>query len=57
MCRYMRTFRVSRLLTRIVWIYIIFYMRHPDKNIYIFKRHLQSFADLWPTLMGFSIYI
>jgi hypothetical protein len=25
--------------------------------IYIFKRHLQSFADLWPTLMGFSIYI
>jgi hypothetical protein len=22
-----------------------------------FKRHLQSFADLWPTLMGFSIYI
>jgi hypothetical protein len=21
------------------------------------KRHLQSFADLWPTLMGFSIYI
>jgi hypothetical protein len=23
----------------------------------IFLRHLQSFADLWPTLMGFSIYI
>jgi hypothetical protein len=22
-----------------------------------FNRHLQSFADLWPTLMGFSIYI
>jgi len=21
------------------------------------KRHLQSFADLWPTLMGFSIDI
>jgi hypothetical protein len=21
------------------------------------KRHLQSFADLWPTLMGFLIYI
>jgi hypothetical protein len=21
------------------------------------KRLLQSFADLWPTLMGFSIYI
>jgi hypothetical protein len=21
------------------------------------KKHLQSFADLWPTLMGFSIYI
>jgi hypothetical protein len=21
-----------------------------------FKRHLQSFADLWPTLTGFSIY-
>jgi hypothetical protein len=24
---------------------------------HFFKRHLQSFADLWPTLMGFSIYI
>jgi hypothetical protein len=23
----------------------------------IFLRHLQSFTDLWPTLMGFSIYI
>jgi hypothetical protein len=23
----------------------------------VFLRHLQSFADLWPTLMGFSIYI
>jgi hypothetical protein len=26
-------------------------------TIIFFKRHLQSFADLWPTLMGFSIYI
>jgi hypothetical protein len=22
-----------------------------------FKTYLESFADLWPTLMGFSIYI
>jgi hypothetical protein len=27
-------------------------------NYYFFsKRHLQPFADLWPNLMGFSIYI
>jgi hypothetical protein len=26
-------------------------------NIVFFKRHLQSFVDLWPTLMGLSIYI
>jgi hypothetical protein len=26
------------------------------KLIIFFKRHLQSFMDLWPTLMGFSIY-
>jgi hypothetical protein len=25
--------------------------------VFFLKRHLQSFADLWPTLMGFSIYI
>jgi hypothetical protein len=25
--------------------------------LFLFKRHLQSLADLWPTLMGFSIYI
>jgi hypothetical protein len=24
---------------------------------FFLKRHLQSFAGLWPTLMGFSIYI
>jgi hypothetical protein len=31
----------------------------PQALIYFFffKRHLQSFADLWPTLMGFSIHI
>jgi hypothetical protein len=30
-----------------------------DDIIYLFilKRHLQPFADIWPTLMGFSIYI
>jgi hypothetical protein len=27
------------------------------ENTFFLKRHLQSFADLWPTLMGFSIYI
>jgi hypothetical protein len=26
-------------------------------DFFILKRHLQSFADLWPTLMGFSVYI
>jgi hypothetical protein len=26
-------------------------------SYFFVKRHLQSFADLWPTLMGFSIYI
>jgi hypothetical protein len=30
--------------------------RLPSRNFF-YKRHLQSFADLWPTLMGFSIYI
>jgi hypothetical protein len=34
---------------------------HNDElhNLYFFilKRHLQSIAELWPTLMGFSIYI
>jgi hypothetical protein len=40
--------------------------KHGERNaklirnvIYSFflKRHLQSFADFWPTLTGFSIYI
>jgi hypothetical protein len=31
---------------------------YTSANIIFFnKRHLQSFADLWPTLMVFSIYI
>jgi hypothetical protein len=30
---------------------------HSCRYTIFFKRHLQSFADLWPTLMGFSIYI
>jgi hypothetical protein len=30
-------------------------IKTPYENV--LKRHLQSFADLWPTLMGFSIYI
>jgi hypothetical protein len=34
--------------------------KKPDQiilRLFFKKRHLQSFADLWPTLMGFSIYI
>jgi hypothetical protein len=38
--------------------------QHLEENAWIMpfffkkkKRHLQSFADLWPKLMGFSIYI
>jgi len=31
--------------------------RNALKYFFLLKRHLQSFADLWPTLMGFSIYI
>jgi hypothetical protein len=30
---------------------------YTSPNIIFLKRHLQSFAGLWPTLMGFSIYI
>jgi hypothetical protein len=41
------------------WIINDFERNDEYKNIknFLLKRHLQSFADLWPTLMGFSIYI
>jgi hypothetical protein len=42
------TGKVPKLALHYIYIYFFFFL---------FKRHLESFADLWPTLMGFSIYI
>jgi hypothetical protein len=48
--------KFTELVLICILVYIFKTPRQTSSHIFL-KRHLQSFADLWPTLMGFSIYI